>query len=115
MCVIGAVYRYEIYQDRIIFERYKKSADSCGDENKAIEELRVNPLASDIIPHSGGFRKLCVAVVSRGKRGGARFIYFYIVKDSTVYFVMAYKKNQKINLTSAELKVLAKLAKELGR
>lgn len=27
-CAIGAVYRYEIYQDRIIFERYKKSADS---------------------------------------------------------------------------------------
>lgn len=90
----------------------KKARILAADENKAIKELTANPLAGNVIPHSGGFRKLRVAIESRGKRGGARFIYFYIVKDSTVYLVMAYKKNQKINLTSAELKVLAKLAKE---
>lgn len=93
----------------------KRARILAADENKAIDELRTNPLAGDLIPHSGGFRKLRVAVENRGKRSGARFIYFYIVKDSTVYLVMAYKKNQKTDLTSAELKVLAQLAKELGQ
>ena len=66
-CAIGAVYRYEIYQDRIIFERYKKARILAADENKAIEELRVNPLAGDIIPHSGGLENCA----SPSKAGGS--------------------------------------------
>ena len=53
-----------------------------------------------------------LSVEGRGKSRGARVIYYYIVKKGVIYLVMIYKKNQKIDLTSEELRILSKLAKE---
>jgi hypothetical protein len=37
--------------------------------------LVVRPDAGDLIPRSGGLRKIRIAASGRGKRGGARVIY----------------------------------------
>ena len=42
--------------------------------------LAENPLAGDEIPGTGGVRKLRFAPSGRGKRGGARVIYYYLDK-----------------------------------
>ena len=42
-----------------------------------IDYLAYNPAAGDLIPGAGGVRKLRWGLQGRGKRGGARVIYFY--------------------------------------
>jgi hypothetical protein len=43
----------------------------------------------------------------RGKRGGARIIYYWWTRASRVYLVLAYPKNVQDNLTPAQAKRLA--------
>jgi hypothetical protein len=45
--------------------------------------LALDPEAGDLMPGTGGFRKLRVADVRRGKgrRGGLRLIYYYFPAD----------------------------------
>ncbi len=46
------------------------------DERDAvIETIARDPQAGDLIPGSGGVRKLRIALEGRGKSGGARLIY----------------------------------------
>ena len=48
------------------------------DERAAlVDHLARNPDAGDLISGTGGLRKLRWAVEGRGKRGGARVIYFF--------------------------------------
>jgi hypothetical protein len=42
-----------------------------------VNYLAGNPTAGDLIPGTGGVRKLRWRLRGRGKRGGARVIYFY--------------------------------------
>ena len=77
------------------------------------EDLKKDPEKGDKIPQSGGLRKLRVSVGGKGKRGGARVIYLYIIAGSEIYLLHIYKKARKENLTSAELKTLRELSKLL--
>ena len=71
------------------------------------------PDSGDVIPGSGGLRKLRWATKGKGKRGGARVIYLYVVIDARVYLLSCYSKNVKTDLTSDEKKELAKIANSL--
>ncbi|HET9845241.1 MAG TPA: NadS family protein [Nitrospira sp.] len=57
-------------------------------------------------------RKLRWAASSRGKRGGFRLIYYWEPESETFYMLYLYAKNEQRDLTSAQLKVLAKLVRE---
>lgn len=73
-------------------------------------ELMERPAAGKVIVH-GGLRKIRWARRGRGKRGGVRVIYYW--QDAAGRIVMAaiYAKNEKENLTAAEV---AALKKEIG-
>ena len=82
------------------------------------EELRrvqgdiiANPDCGDLIKGGGGLRKMRVAISGRGKRGGARVIY-YLQHVDRCYLVLAYSKTEQDNLTPKQLKALAALVKE---
>ena len=77
------------------------------------ENLRSDPEKGDKIPQSGGLRKLRVGVGQKGKRGGARVIYLYIIAGSEIYLLHIYKKARKENLTAAELKTLREISQLL--
>ena len=47
--------------------------------------LALNPLCGDVIPESGGIRKARWGAKGRGKRGGARVIYFFHDRDMPLY------------------------------
>lgn len=79
------------------------------------DELLKDPRRGRTIPGTGGFRKIRVAVEGRGKRGGARVIYYYVDRRGTIYFIMAYPKNVQENLTEAEKRVLREIAGELEK
>ena len=75
--------------------------------------LLENPELGDVIPATGGIRKMRFAAKQKGKRSGARIIYFYVHVRQHIYFLYAYVKNTKIDLTQAEKKLLTALVKEL--
>ena len=71
--------------------------------------LLENPEAGAIIVGSGGLRKVRWALPGRGKRGGARMIYYYWVVKSRIYLLYAYSKSAKGDLTCEQVKILAGL------
>ena len=70
--------------------------------------LMANPEAGDIIPDSGGFRKVRWQDLRRkkGKRGGLRIIYYLFPEEAQIWFVTVYDKDQKDDLTPAEKRAL---------
>jgi hypothetical protein len=68
--------------------------------------LMEQPDAGDIIPGSGGCRKLRWAAKGHGKRGGARVIYYWITADDRILLLDLYAKNESANLSQAQLKEL---------
>ena len=71
--------------------------------------LLENPEAGAIIVGSGGLRKVRWALPGRGKRGGARMIYYFWVVKSRIYLLYAYSKSAKGDLTREQVKILAGL------
>jgi mRNA-degrading endonuclease RelE of RelBE toxin-antitoxin system len=51
------------------------------------QALVSNPEAGDIIPGSGGVRKLRWSVTGRGKRGGIRVIYYLRSRQGQVWML----------------------------
>jgi hypothetical protein len=82
-----------------------------------IQELAVylinHPDAGALIPASGGARKLRWAAKGKGKRGGARIIYLYVVIAARIYLIRCYAKNVKTDLTADEKKQLRQIAAHL--
>lgn len=75
------------------------------DESAALQQsLMVNPEAGDVIPRSGGVRKLRWGVAGRGKRGGLRVIYFLRLRHDEIWMLTLYAKNVSDNIPANVLK-----------
>jgi hypothetical protein len=74
--------------------------------------LILRPDAGAIIPGSGRLRKVRWQMPGRGKRGGARVIYYWQDAAHRVYLLFLYPKNVRTNLSSAELRTLRKLVSD---
>ena len=74
------------------------------DEERAvlIDYLAYNPSAGDLIRGTGGVRKLRWGLPGRGKRGGARVIYFYHSPEMPLFALTAFTKNQRADLNQAD-------------
>jgi hypothetical protein len=70
--------------------------------------LAANPNSGDVMPGTGGFRKLRWADVRRGKgrRGGLRIIYFHFATDQQIWLMTLYDKSEASDLTPSERKTL---------
>jgi len=70
--------------------------------------LARDPEAGDIIPGTGGFRKLRWADQRRrkGKRGGLRVIYYYLISDAQIWLMTLYDKDKAADLSPAEKRIL---------
>ena len=75
--------------------------------------LLATPDAGDVIPGGFGLRKLRWSVRGRGKRGGARVIYYRYVPGDRIYLIYAYAKSTQENLTRDQIKALAHLMKDM--
>lgn len=72
--------------------------------------LADRPDAGEVIPGAGGARKLRWAAKGKGKRGGARIIYVYVVIAARVFLIRCYAKNVKTDLTAGERTEFLQLA-----
>ncbi|TAN04285.1 MAG: hypothetical protein EPN36_09510 [Rhodanobacteraceae bacterium] len=68
--------------------------------------LAANPLAGDVIEGTNGLRKIRVAAKGKGKRGGARVIYYYVSDAAQIRLLLIYAKSRKDDLTADEKRVL---------
>lgn len=70
--------------------------------------LANSPELGDLMPGTGGFRKLRWADTRRGKgrRGGLRIIYYWFDNHDQIWMMTIYDKNEASDLTPAERRAL---------
>src|SRR5580658_6731280 len=71
-----------------------------------VDYLAYNPTAGDLIPGTGGVRKLRWGLEGRGKRGGARVIYFHHDASMPLFALTAFAKNEQADFVRAGLQRL---------
>lgn len=75
-----------------------------SDEDRAllVDYLAYNPTSGDLIPGTGGVRKLRWGLEARGKRGGARVIYFHHDAGMPLFALTAFAKNARTDLSQQD-------------
>ncbi|HUB97564.1 MAG TPA: type II toxin-antitoxin system RelE/ParE family toxin [Stellaceae bacterium] len=79
-----------------------------------VDYLAHNPTVGDLIPGTGGVRKLRWALTGRGKRGGARVIYFFHSADLPLFALSAFAKNERADLSQKDRNDFRQMTKILA-
>lgn len=82
-----------------------------GDDERLefITFIAANTTIGDVIPETGGVRKIRWSPPGTGKRGGARVVYFYHDDERPLYLLLAYLKGRKEDLSPAEKRKVREL------
>ena len=94
---------------------YKRRADELltqAEQDAIIDLIAYGPTSGDLVPGSGGLRKLRVGRSGSGKRGGARVIYYFYNEDVPLLLMALYAKNEKADLSERDKKESMRYAKE---
>ena len=95
---------------------FSRQADKLfANEERAalIGFLAANPFAGDEIRGAGGVRHVRVPSSGRGKRGGARVIYYVYDEMMPIYALLVYAKGARSEMTADQKKAVAALAAAL--
>lgn len=84
------------------FLRDAAKAMTEAERIEVVSFLAANPDAGDVMPDTGGARKLRWRAQGRGKRGGVRVIYYYHNESIPLFLLNVFAKNEKANLTQSE-------------
>lgn len=92
----------------------RRVADLISDEGyrELQSHLVSKPDSGTLIPRSGGLRKIRWSAGQKGKRGGARFIYYWVVRKDQIVMLMVYAKNEQTDLTPGQLRMLRRVVEE---
>ena len=73
----------------------RKATALLDDEERSelVMFLGVNPEAGDIVPETGGVRKVRWAAQGKGKRGGVRVIYYFHNETFPVFLLTVDRKS----------------------
>jgi mRNA-degrading endonuclease RelE of RelBE toxin-antitoxin system len=98
-----------------VFTRQVVETLSDSEYTRLQMALVLRPELGDVIPGTGGLRKVRWGEGSRGrgKRGGIRVIYYWYRSESLIYLLLAYSKTERDDLTAEQKRVLRKLVTEL--
>jgi hypothetical protein len=89
-----------------IFTRIIKELMSDDEYRELQDALVIRPDMGDLIKGSGGLRKVRWKLEGKGKSGGARIIYYWVVDEDQIRMLYAYTKGKQADLTPAQLKIL---------
>jgi hypothetical protein len=87
-----------------LFQKQVADVWSEAERLEFISFIAANPEAGDVIPGADGARKVRWSVAGKGKRGGARVVYFNITAEEIVLLVAVYTKADKANILPKEIK-----------
>jgi len=85
-----------------LFQR--TAAKILSDEaiNELVDFVARHPLAGDVIEGTGGLRKIRWRLPGRGKRGGARVIYYFHDEAIPLLLLLAYAKGAAKDISAEE-------------
>ncbi|MFE8646882.1 DNA-binding protein [Sphingomonas sp. NCPPB 2930] len=86
------------------FQRQVADVWTEADRLDFIAHIAANPEVGVVIPGADGARKIRWTVAGKGKRGGARVIYFNLSGDEVVLLVAIYTKAERDNIPPKEIK-----------
>ena len=93
------------------FLRRAKAIMTDDERGALVDYIAANPEAG--VPLGGGLRKVRIPREGSGKSGGYRTIYVFGGTHMPIYLVTVFAKNEKDNLTRAELAAAVDLSKAL--
>jgi hypothetical protein len=96
----------------IEFAGYLRRAEdilNADERDDVINALAYAPLSGDLIPGTGGLRKVRIARAGTGKRGGARVIYYFYNEEFPLLLLAIYAKNAQSDLSASEKRLLSEL------
>jgi hypothetical protein len=90
------------------FTRYFSSYLNDDEYRELQNRLAAGPELGDVMPGTGGFRKLRWADPRRGKgrRGGLRVIYYYFPGEQQIWLMTLYGKDEASDLTAKQRQAL---------
>jgi len=96
------------------FERHRASYLDDDDFRSLQNLLMLQPDVGDLIPGTGGLRKLRFGNARRGKgkRGGLRVIYYWWDTGSQIWLFTVYNKDEMADLTPLQRKALKEMIKQ---
>ncbi|MFT3847298.1 MAG: transcriptional regulator [Propionivibrio sp.] len=82
------------------------ASDYWNDEDRTnfINFIAGVPEAGDVVPGSGGVRKVRWGSAGRGKRGGVRVIYFNHLAHGEIWLLLVYGKSVRENIPAHVLR-----------
>jgi hypothetical protein len=86
-----------------------------AERSAIVDHLARNPTAGDLIPGTGGARKLRWAREGGGKSGGVRIVTYFGGVDISVFLLTMFAKNEKSDLAPAERNQLKQVLGEVAR
>jgi mRNA-degrading endonuclease RelE of RelBE toxin-antitoxin system len=95
----------------------RDAAKLWSDDERAdfLDYIAANPDAGDIIPDTGGVRKVRWGRRGSGKRDGVRVIYFYYTENLPIYLLMVYAKASREDISPNGKKILIDFAASIKR
>lgn len=69
-----------------------------------VDMIARDPEAGDVMPGTGGLRKVRIPLEGRGKRGGARLITYFHDRNMPVFLIAVYAKNVQKDLDADQRK-----------
>jgi len=89
-----------------IFSADAKAIWSEDERGEFCAWLAENPCAGDVVPGSGGCRKVRWTRAGMGKRGGVRVIYFNRLENGVIYLLVIYAKAVRGDIPAHLLKTI---------
>jgi hypothetical protein len=89
-----------------MFRRYAEQIWQDDEREAFINWLAADPLVGDVIPGTGGLRKVRWRRRGIGKRGGVRVVYYNTFEDGQVWLLIVYAKSKFDNLPASLLRQL---------
>ena len=95
-----------------IFERMLPAYLDDDEYSELQQYLIQNPETGEVVPGSGGVRKVRWARSGAGKRGGLRIIYFVRYRPNEFWMLTLYAKAKRENIPAHILKQLLEVFKD---
>ena len=92
-----------------LFTKFWPDYWSMDEHGEFMAFIAGNPDAGDVIPGSGGCRKVRWGAGGKGKRGGLRVIYYWWLGGSQYWLFTLYGKDVQDDLSASQKKALKRL------